>query len=286
MKRVILAIILVMFTGTWAAAESSVWKAQKGDAVIYLGGTFHILRATDFPLPPEFDRAYRASDVVLFETDVGKLREPSTQQKLLARAMYADGSTIDKHLSARTYGELSAYCASNGIPLQVLSRFKPSMLMMTLTLMELTKLGVTEQGVDTVFYERAHKDKKAVRGLETVDEQINILISMADGDEDDFVSYSIKDMKTIREQFETLEQAWRTGDAARLDELLVSEMKTEHPKLYRKLVLDRNRSWLSSIDALQKSPGTKFILVGAAHLVGPDGLIEALRKRGYRVDKL
>ena len=284
--KIIVAILLVLCASTWAAAESSVWKAHKGDAVIYLGGTFHILRATDFPLPPEFDKAYRASDVVLFETDVDKLREPSTQQKLLAQGMYADGSTIDKHLSDRSYGELSAYCASNGIPLTALSRFKPSMLMMTLTLMELTKLGVTQQGVDTVFYERAQKDKKAVRGLETVDEQITLLISMADGDEDDFVSYSLRDMKTIRDQFEALEQAWRKGDAARLDELLVSEMKTEYPKLYRKLVLDRNRNWLSSIDALQKSPGTKFILVGAAHLVGPDGLIEALRKRGYRVDKL
>jgi uncharacterized protein YbaP (TraB family) len=285
MKRVVAGILLVLFACTWASAESSVWKAHKGDSVIYLGGTFHLLRATDFPLPTEFDKAYKASEVVLFETDIGMLRDPSTQQKMLARAMYADGSTIDKHLSARAYGELSAYCTANGIPLKSLSQFKPSMLMATLTLMEFMKLGFTQQGVDMFYYGLAHKDKKVVKGLESIDEQINYVVSMADGDEDEFVTYSIRDMKDIREQLEALEDAWRKGDASRLNELMITELKTRYPKVYRKLVVDRNRNWLSIIDAC-KSPKTKFILVGTAHLVGPDGIIEALRQRGYTVDKL
>src|SRR5512143_2468320 len=106
MKKIILSLVLVIVTCTWAAAESSVWKAQKGNTVIYLGGTFHILRETDYPLPPEFEKAYKAADTVMFETDIGKLQDPTVQQKMLTQAMYADGSTIDKHLSAKTYAEL------------------------------------------------------------------------------------------------------------------------------------------------------------------------------------
>jgi uncharacterized protein len=286
MKQVILTIALIVLTCTWASAESSVWKTQKGTSVMYLGGTFHILRDSDFPLPPEFDKAYKASDIVVFETDIAQLQDPMTQLKFMAKGIYADGSTIDKHLSPKTYGELSAFCKSSGIPLQSFSQFKPSMLMTTLTVLELMRLGANQQGVDLFYQGQANKDKKTVEGLENVDEQIDYIVSMADGDEDEFVTYSLKDLKTIRKQFETLAAAWRTGDADKLDKLMSADLKTQQPKLYKKLITDRNRNWLPLIDAYQKTPHTRFILVGAAHLVGPDGIIESLKKKGYKVEKL
>jgi uncharacterized protein len=287
MKKIIfLSIALVLSAWTWAAAESSVWKAQKGKSVIYLGGTCHLLRESDYPLPSEFVQAYRASSILVFETDIGKMQEPATQQKLLAKARYADGSTVDKHLSARTYGELKAYSEANGIPLQAFSQLRPSPLMATLTVMELHQLGVSSFGVDRFFFESANRDKKTIEGLETVDEQIDYVVTMADGNEDEFVSHSLKEMKTLSEQFEILANAWRKGDAGKLDELMTAEIKTSQPKLYKRLITDRNRNWLPLIEAYQKTPQTRFVLVGVAHLVGPDGIIEALKKKGYKVEKL
>ncbi|HZV80555.1 MAG TPA: TraB/GumN family protein [Geobacteraceae bacterium] len=286
MKRFLVSIVLVVFAATWASAASSVWKAQKDDAVIYLGGTFHMLREADYPLPPEFDRAYKASDVLIFETDIGKLQEPETQQKLLAKAMYTDGRTVDRQLSPRVYAELRAYCEANNFPLQALRQVKPSLLMVTLTVLELNRLGAVQQGVDQFFYDVALKEGKAVEGLETVDEQLDYLVSMADGYEDDFVTYSLSDLKNSKQQFESLSTAWRSGDDVTLDELMAGDFKTKQPKLYRKLITDRNRKWLSVIDKRQKPYRTKFFLVGVAHLVGSDGIIEALRKKGYKVDKL
>lgn len=286
MKRIIAAIVLVLFAGTAASAETSVWKAQKGASVIYLGGTCHVLRETDFPLPPEFDRAYRASAIVVFETDLGKLEEPSTQQKMLAKSMYTDGSTIDQHLSAPAFAELSEYCKANGIPLEALRQFKPSLVMITLTFMELLKQGVSQQGVDRVFYDLAKKDGKTVRGLETVDQQIDYVVSMGDGNEDEFVTYAIRDMETLKEKYGSLVDAWRRGDTKKLEEIMVAELKARWPELYKKLITDRNRNWLSTIDGYRKTPQTEFVLVGAGHLVGPDGIIAALKKKGYTVEKL
>ena len=271
---------------TWASAESSVWKVQKDKSVLYLGATFHILRDTDYPLPPEFDKAYKASHVVVFETDIGKLQDPSIQLTLLAQALYTDGSTIDKHVSAETYGTLSAYCTSNGIPLEAFKQFKPSMLMVTLTTLELMKMGATQQGVDTFYYRLANNDKKTVEGLETVEEQIHYVVTMADGNEDDFVMHSIHDMKTIKQQFSFLVNAWRNGDTEKIHDLLVTELKTKLPKLYKKLITDRNSTWLPSIEAYLQTPETEFILVGAGHMVGPEGIIEGLKKKGYTVEKL
>ncbi|HZV81627.1 MAG TPA: TraB/GumN family protein [Geobacteraceae bacterium] len=286
MKRVIVGLVMVMLAATWVSAASSVWKAQKEDAVIYLGGTFHMLREADYPLPPEFDRAYKASDVLIFETDIGKLQDPETQQKLLAKAMYTDGRTLDRQLSPRVYAELRAYCEANNIPLQALRQVKPSLLMVTLTMLELNRLGAVQQGVDQFFYGRAQKEGKAVEGLETVDEQLDYLVSMADGFEDDFVTYSLRDLKNSTQQFESLSAAWRSGNDGKLDELMAADLKTKQPKLYRKLVTERNRKWLPAIDRRQKPRRTKFFLVGVAHLVGPEGIIESLRKKGYKVDKL
>jgi uncharacterized protein YbaP (TraB family) len=286
MKRIMLSIALVVSVCTWASAESSVWKAQKDSSVIYLGGTCHLLRQSDFPLPPEFDKAYKASDLLIFETDLGKLQDPSTQQQLMAKAMYTDGSTIDKHLSSQVYSMLSKYCASNSIPVEALKQFKPSIVIVTLTTMELMKLGVTQEGVDLFFHKLATKDKKVVEKLETVEEQINFIVEMGKGAEDTFVTHSLSEMKNIKRDYEALVSAWETGNTKKLSELMIADLKAKTPKIYKQLIADRNENWLPIIKAYQKTPEKEFILVGVGHLVGQDGIIKALRKDGYKVEKL
>jgi uncharacterized protein YbaP (TraB family) len=140
--------------------------------------------------------------------------------------------------------------------------------------------------VDFFFYQLAKKDGKRVEGLESADEQLDALVGIADGNEDQFVSYAIKDLDTLKERFAELAGAWRTGDTVKLNELLVSQLRAEAPQEYQKLVVARNRKWLPAILGYHASPQTRLVLVGAAHLVGPDGILEALRKNGYRVEKL
>ena len=286
MKKILLSVMLVLLICTQAIAESSLWKIQKGKSVMYLGGTCHLLRQQDFPLPTEFYTAYGVSDILVFETDLGKLKDPSTQQLLMSTAMYNDGSTIDKHLSSQTYKSLKAYCDANGIPFEAISQFKPSIVVVTITAMELMKLGVTQEGVDTFFYQLAVRDKKIIQKLETIEEQIQFLVGMGEGNEDAFVSHSIKDLKSIKQNYERLVEAWKKGDVEKLNALMVTELKTKTPKLYKELITDRNEKWLHSIDTYQKTAQKEFILVGVGHLVGSEGLIEALRQKGYKVVKL
>lgn len=285
MKKIPLIVMLVLLFCAQAFAESSVWKARKDGSEIYLGGTCHLLRQSDFPLPPEFDKAYKASDVIVFEADPGELNNLSTQRKLMTKAMYDDGSTIDQHLSPRTYQLLNEYCASNGIPLEALKKFKPSMIALMLELIELAKLDGTHEGVDLFFYSSAKKDGKTVEGLETVEEQIAFIAEMAEGNEDAFVAHTLAELKSIKPMYEGLVDAWRKGDSARLTELMVADLK-KTPHLYEKLLTERNRNWLPVIDAYAKTPPTEFILVGVGHLVGPDGILQALEKKGYKVEKL
>jgi len=254
--------------------------------VLFLGGTFHLLRPSDFPLPPEFEKAYQASDILVFETDISKLHDPSVQQKLMSQAMYADGSTIDKHLSPKTYGLLNEYCTSRGIQLENIKHFKPSIISVTMTALELARLGVVSEGVDTFMYQLAANDNKETEGLETIDEQIQFIAGMGDGNEDAYIAHSLKDIESIKQDYETMVEAWKKGDIRKIDALFVADLKTKMPKLYKELLADRNKKWLPLIEAYHKTPEKEFILVGAGHLVGPDGIIEALRRKGYKVEKL
>jgi uncharacterized protein YbaP (TraB family) len=253
---------------------------------MYLGGTCHVLRQSDFPLPGEFEKAYRASDILVLEADLGRLNDPLMQKKLMSEAMYADGSTIDDHLSSHTYSLLSEYCASNGIPIEGLKQFRPSVIALTMTTMELAKLGITQEGVDAVFFQLATRDKKIVEALETVEEQMDFILGMGAGNEDAFVTHSIRDLKSIKQVYESLVHAWKRGDAKKLNDLMIAELKTKTPKLYKTLITDRNKNWLPMIDAYQKTRQKEFILVGVGHLVGPEGIVKALRQKGYKVEKL
>ncbi|MDG4476733.1 TraB/GumN family protein [Thiovibrio frasassiensis] len=286
MKKILLSIALVFLICTQAWAESSVWKIQKDNSVMYLGGTFHLLRPSDFPLPPEFAEAYRASDLLVFETDLGKLNEPSVQEKLLAKAVYADGSTIDQHVSGKTYRLLNEYCAVRGIPLENLKHFKPSIIAVTLASVELAKFGVAKEGVDSFFHKLATEEKKRIEGLETIDQQIQYVVEMGAGNEDAYIAHTLRDLKSIKQDYETMVEAWRKGDLKKIDALFVAELKKTMPKLYKKLLTDRNKLWFPLLEAYHRTPEKEFILVGAGHLAGTEGIIETLRRKGYTVEKL
>lgn len=286
MCKLISAVLLVLLLHTLAAAASSVWKAEKDESVIYLGGTFHMLRDKDYPLPPEFQRAYAAADLIVFETDIGQLNDISMQQKMFAKARYADGATIDRFLSTKTMDLLTEYCRTNGIPLHTLKQFKPSLIMVAITMTELMKAGVNKQGVDKYYYEQAIKDGKQTIAFETVEQQIEFSANMADGDEDAFVLHALDDLKSIRQQFEALVGAWRSGNEEQLERLMVRDFKSRYPALYRRLIVDRNRNWMPLIDKHLQTDRVEFVMVGAGHLVGQDGIIEKLRQKGYRVEQL
>ena len=66
---------------------------------------------------------------------------------------------------------------------------------------------------------------------------------------------------------------------------MLQDLKQE-PQMYERLLVERNRNWLPKLEALFSRPGRAFVVVGAAHLVGPDGLIALLKAKGYQVEQV
>lgn len=285
MKKLMLGVIFNLIVNFSVSADTSLWKVQLHTSVTYLGGTCHVLREADYPLPEEFAKAYEDSDIIVFETEIGELNSLGTQEMIIRKGIYNDGLSLDKVLSHKTYDTLRRYCESLGIQVSSLNKLKPSLVVLTLLGLELQKMGVDQTGVDSYFYHKATMEGKKVEGLESVKEQIEFVLSMGRGNEDDFIEHSIKDLKKTKQIINELIAAWKQGDEDKLYEVFVAQMKKDYPDLYETLLAGRNREWLPEIERYLQTPQKEFILVGAGHLVGEDGIIEHLRRRGYIINK-
>ncbi len=269
-----------------AIADTSVWKVSAGSNVLYLGGTVHLLRPGDYPLPAEFEEAYQASSELYFETDIGSMSDLSVQTQMLQQLTYSDDTTLRSVLNEEAYTALSAYTATAGLPIAMLQKFKPGLLVSTLQVMVFQSMGFTPQGVDAFFHNRAVGDGKAQGQLETIQEQIGFISAMGEGNESEFILLSLEELAETGEVMEEMIAAWRSGDDEGLSELFVEDMKDEAPALYDSLLLQRNLKWIPQITRMLEDADTEFVLVGAAHIVGENGLLDLLSKQGYEIEQL
>lgn len=276
--------LLQVAPGVWA--DAPVWRVTDGESTVYLGGTVHLLRSEDYPLPEEFDQAYEGSSELFFETDISSMNDLSVQAQMLQQLTYSDGRTLKDVLDTEAYAALETYTAGVGMPLMMLEQFKPGMIVSTLQVLEFQRMGFTPQGVDAFFNAQALTDGKSVGALETLDEQIGFLAAMGEGVESEFIMMSLEDLDSTAKLMDEMIGAWRVGDSQALQTLFVDDMLERAPAVYDSLLRQRNLRWVPQIEAMFNDQDTEFVLVGAAHLVGADGLVELLRARGYNIFKL
>jgi uncharacterized protein YbaP (TraB family) len=175
-----------------------------------------------------------------------------------------------------------------GIPIEQFAKTKPWLLAMTIELLELQQLGYSpEHGFDIHFAGEARGKKKIVE-LESFDFQVNLLNSFSDREQELFLLYTIKDMSSLRDGMDRLMQAWRTGNTKEVEKIVFQSL-TDDPDsrpIYDKLYYRRNKEMATRIEPFLRQNGTCFVVVGAAHLVGTEGIVELLKRKGYRVEQM
>ncbi len=281
MKYLIL-LCLVFSANTFA--DTSLWRVSKAGSELFLGGTIHMLSASDYPLPKEFEQAYSQAEMVVFETDLNAMAKMEIQQLLLQRVMYQKGKTLKDDLQPETYRALVEYSSAKGLQIEVLNQFKPPMVMLTLLMSELQRLGMSDSGVDSYFNQKANADGKKTGQLESVQVQLEVIANMGKGYEDEMILSTIEDMKELPLTMEAMKKAWRKGDIKQLEKIEIYPMKADFPHLYQLLLVNRNNAWIAKIEALLATPPIELVLVGALHLAADEGIIAMLRSRGYKVE--
>lgn len=265
-------------------SETSLWRVSKDDAELYIGGTIHLLSTSDYPLPEAFDRVYRKADKLVLEVDLADFSGQQAQIAMMRRLQYVDGATLRDELNAETYAELQRFCLHAGIPIESLQNLKPPLVAISLMMFELHRLGLAEAGVDHFFSAKAKSDNKPVEALESLETQISALEQMGLGQENELILSTLREIQELPALLVELKSAWRSGDLDTLDELGIAPMRSDYPRLYRDLLVDRNNAWVPKIEAMLSTPERELILVGVLHLAGEKGVLQQLCERGYVVE--
>jgi len=270
-----------------AAEKHFLWRATADASCVYLLGSVHVMKRDAYPLSRVIEEAFDASDTLAVEADINNVG-PGTLKMLRRAGFYDPNDSLANHISRNTYAYVAEEGARLGLPVPALNRQKPWFLGLTLSSMELMRSGYDlEYGMDKYFLTRASGRKKIVE-LESIEYQVDLLAGLPDNEQESFLLYTVKDLRSMSDEVDTLMAAWRTGDVGRIASILMRSIENDDrlKMVYKKIMTDRNRNMTQRISAYLKTGGRVFVVVGAGHMVGNEGIVELLRKEGYRVDQL
>ena len=271
-----------------ASAQSGkkhfLWKVEgpKG-GVAYLLGSMHVLTPDFYPLAPEIEKAFAASTTLVEEVDIDEMSDPVQMMGALAKAMLTDGRTLEQLIAPATFAEVKRRAEKAGLPLLALQRMKPWLAAITLMAPALQAAGFRpELGIDKHFFDRAKKSGMKRQALETLAYQLDRFDEMSMKIQEEMLKTTLADLDVQSGNITTLAKAWAAGDTKGLEVLMLGAF-LDSPEIYERLLVERNRNWLPTIDTCLEKNANCFIVVGAAHLVGPHGIPTLLEKKGYRV---
>lgn len=289
----LLAAVLLSLLGPSVSAQATsdrlfLWKVRSNDNHVYLLGSIHVGNESFYPMPAEIEKAFADCKVLAVEVDLTKVDQAAVQETLLARGVYEGNDTLANHVPDQTLKNVRAYFADKGLPPEAMEKFKPWALSVTITMLEMQALGYkSELGIDKHFMERANG--KRVIELESADEQVKLLSGFPDKLEAEFLASTLESVDQAEGLMQGTVASWKTGDAATLERLLITGPLGNRPALkevFEKLFDERNEKMARKIEAFIKSKEPHFVVVGAGHLVGKNGILKLLEKQGFYVEQV
>jgi uncharacterized protein len=268
-----------------AQGKSFLWRVHSDKSNFYILGSVHVLKRENYPLNQTIEKAFDSTQKLVLEIDLKSEDAAAVQRVALEKGINRD-RTLQQNVSPETYSLAEKRAQELGIDIQALSLLKPWVVALTMTALQLQKLGFDPNyGVDRYLAERAVKSGKTMVGLETVAFQIGLIDQLPERDQEAMLQQSLKEMDLLDRGLDQIVRAWSTGDVTTLEGLLLSGMR-EYPAVHQAIIVDRNRRWLPRIEKMIEQGESALIAVGAAHLIGKDGVIELLRARGYTVEQM
>jgi uncharacterized protein YbaP (TraB family) len=261
------------------ARAACVWKLTGANgAVLYLGGSMHSLLGSDYPLPVAYNRAFDLSTRLVFEDDPKV--SPRTIQSFAKSTRYPKNDNLKNHIDPRVYDYLRRVFGLWKVPETELMKVRPWALVLWFV-----SFGTNPLGIESYLENRAQANKKPITGLESFREHMDIIAGLNDHQAQLVLLQGFIPQASGTEKRKVVMNAWRAGDVDTIDRIM-RETYRELPSFYQRLIVDRNRNWIPKIEKLLRSGQTYFVVVGAGHMGGHDGLLALLKARGYQIEQL
>ncbi|MBN4054372.1 TraB/GumN family protein [Nitrospira defluvii] len=268
------------------------WEVRSEKSQVYLLGSIHVAKQGLYPLPALIEDKFHKATQLVVEVDIALAQSgpeaKKTQAFIVQAGTYPKNTSLKENLSFKTYHRTKEKLKTLGLDIKRFDRFKPWLLVFTMTGMELERIGFKQEfGIDLHFLKKA-RGKKEVIELEGLQEQIEYLDSFSGEEQEHLLLYALADLEFFETQVDAMFSAWLRGDAQSFDRLITENLsdRPELSSIFEKLINERNRKMVSKIDRYLKKKGNYFIVVGAGHLVGKKGIVNLLREMGYQVIQL
>ena len=268
-----------------AAAQAdapALWRVAGPKGSVFLFGSFHLLPADVKWRTPAVERALNEAEVVVFESDFAAAQDP---QALIAKyGLLPPGQTLPSVLSGSTRAELERVATDLRIPAPSLAPLRPWLAALTLGVQFAVSQGFDpDKGVEQQVITWAKASGKSLTSLETNESQLRVFADLTREQEIALLTVTLRQVREMPKMLGEMLAAYRKGDLAVLERSLNVGLD-DFPVLRKRILKDRHEKWLPQIEKMIADGRTHMIVVGAAHLVGPDSIIAMLRAKGVKVE--
>lgn len=269
--------------GASDTATPATWRTADADTEIFLLGTFHILPKDLNWRTAAIDKAFNDAGIVYFEAETDAPdAQPRTLSVLMSEGFAPQGSHLSDIMDPADVAALKSISAAVGLPFAGVDPMRPWNAFLTLSVQFIIQQGFDPgAGVDAVLLAEARTKGKDIRFFETLEEQLALFTGLSPETEKALLEITVREWDDQKRAFNSVFDAWRTGDTAFIDAEMNRTMRDEAPTVYDRLLVDRNKAWADTIEqTMGRETGTIFVAVGAAHLVGDQSVQAMLEKRG------
>lgn len=292
--KYVIVIMLICFgiAGCHAQQEHSFIKQNNNNTLLwqvsgnglkhpsFLFGTFHLLCKDDIHFSNQLKEAVKASNEIYMELDMD---DPSTLLGGLLYMNMKNGKKLSDLYTPEEYKKLQAYFTDSlNTPIMMLQRAKPYFLV-ALIYPKMMNCQ-SPAGVEEELLKIAKEDKKEIKGLETIQFQASVFDSIPYEWQAKELLKNIDSFSVYKNEFDEMIHLYKNQQLDSMQNLVgASEFGSEK---YEDLLLnDRNKKWVKELNEIMKTESV-FVAVGAGHLAGNEGLINLLKKEGYKVEPL
>ena len=250
----------------------------------YLFGTIHLVCANDIDISETLKTAIRESDKVYLELDMDNLFE---MMQAVQKMKMRNDTTLSDLLSDSDYKKVKAFFTSRSsmIPFSILETYKP---MLAASMIMQTSADCDNAiSMEQIIMEHAKQERKEIKGMETMAYQLSIFDSIPyEVQAKQLLAFILDDNTEEKagKDYDEMASAYRSQDLAKL-EALINKEEFGVGNFADLLLYNRNQNWVTTMDKIF-SNYTAVIAVGAGHLPGEKGVINLLKKAGYKVEPM